>query len=646
MRPRFSGRVSVSMASILGPLKQAIGSASQFLSPRKRTREAAVNCSDAEDWDRSNHAGERGPKRVAVEGQEQVESGKPVKDGQNKIDGSQAPKSFVQHGHFRADERVSTFSNYVRSVDGPLSVQKPAKQFANVLDQYAYLKTVQKYEDVVSTFGRAVKAGSAEKVRRPGNLNGDSTPRRRGDGLKDATTRRLSYGTPAISRTFTAGQGVGVNASSNERTASQRFREQKVLEEENRELQRRIENIERVIVPLHSSMTSSRRMLMGDLLGDGVNDEVVQRKLDRLQDPIPSLSEYRRRQALRQARIMASERTLALLQAEIGSRVTLPFQSEPGKLDTSSQLEVTSNKEQDVEEIDIIDLDEEDDLLTDDLHDEDKDDLEEEGLAEDSVEEPDDEDLVAGVSVVDEADPKSDLTEDAKRRVRRALSGSLPRQDVLVDLNNLTLTGEDMLRLRPNQWLNDEIINCYTTLLQERNARALEDENCPWPNSHFMSTFFYTRLVSTKDGEADYDYRSVRRWTRKVDIFSKDVLVIPINHENFHWACAVIDLRRRQLSYFDSLGGKNTTVLGHLLQWLRDESMDKKKVALDVEGEGWEQVFPGSSVPQQTNGDDCGIFACKFADYYAQGKAFDFGTEDMGYFRMRIVAELLAKRAC
>jgi len=188
-----------------------------------------------------------------------------------------------------------------------------------------------------------------------------------------------------------------------------------VLEEENRELQRRIENIERVIVPLHSSMTSSRRMLMGDLLGDGVNDEVVQRKLDRLQDPIPSLSEYRRRQALRQARIMASERTLALLQAEIGSRVTLPFQSEPGKLDTSSQLEVTSNKEQDVEEIDIIDLDEEDDLLTDDLHDEDKDDLEEEGLAEDSVEEPDDEDLVAGVSVVDEADPKSDLTEDAKR---------------------------------------------------------------------------------------------------------------------------------------------------------------------------------------------------------------------------------------
>mmetsp|Transcript_19869 Transcript_19869/g.79255 ORF Transcript_19869/g.79255 Transcript_19869/m.79255 type:complete len:220 (+) Transcript_19869:567-1226(+) len=211
MRPRFSGRVSVSMASILGPLKQAIGSASQFLSPRKRTREAAVNCSDAEDWDRSNHAGERGPKRVAVEGQEQVESGKPVKDGQNKIDGSQAPKSFVQHGHFRADERVSTFSNYVRSVDGPLSVQKPAKQFANVLDQYAYLKTVQKYEDVVSTFGRAVKAGSAEKVRRPGNLNGDSTPRRRGDGLKDATTRRLSYGTPAISRTFTAGQGVGVS---------------------------------------------------------------------------------------------------------------------------------------------------------------------------------------------------------------------------------------------------------------------------------------------------------------------------------------------------------------------------------------------------------------------------------------------------
>ncbi|KAJ8906249.1 hypothetical protein NDN08_002742 [Rhodosorus marinus] len=633
------------MASLLGPLKQALDSASQFLSPRKRTREAAVNCSDAEDWYRSNHAGERGPKRVAVEGQVPIESGKPVKDPQDKIGGSQARKSFVQKSHFRADERVSTFSNYVRSVDGPLSVQKPATQFTNVLDQYAYLKTVQKYEDVVSTFGRAVKAGSAEKVRRSEKLNRESTARRPGDGLKDATTRRLSYSTPAISRTFAAGQGVSVDAALVEGTAAQRFAEQKVLEEENRELQRRIETIERVILPLHSSMTSSRRMVMGDLLGDGVNDEVVQRKLDRLQDPIPSLNEYKRRQALRQAQIMASERTLALLQAEIGSRVTLPFQSELGKLDTGSQLQATSNKEE-AEEIDIIDLDEEDELLADDLHDEEEDDLEEEDFADDLEEELDDEDLLRGVSVVEEADPRSDLTEDAKRRVRRALSGSLPRQDVLVDLNNLTLTGEDMLRLRPNQWLNDEIINCYTTLLQERNARAVEDENCAWPNSHFMSTFFYTRLVSTKDGEALYDYMSVRRWTRKVDIFSKDVLVIPINHENFHWACAVIDLRKKQLAYFDSLGGKNTTVLGNLLQWLRDESIDKKKVALDVEGEGWEQVFPGSSVPQQTNGDDCGVFACKFADYYTQDKAFDFGTEDMGYFRMRIVAELLAKRAC
>jgi len=576
-----------------------------------------------------------------------LSSGKLVKDAQEKIDGGQGRKCSFPKSHFRADERVSTFSNYVRTVDGPLSAHKPATQFANVLDQYAYVKTVQNYEQIVGTFGRGFKVHSAEKARLSEELNWDSTARRPGDGWKDATTRRLSYGTPSVFRTFGAGQGEGVaDGALVEGTAPQRFADQKVLEEENRELQRRIETIERIIVPLHSSMTSSRRMVMGDLLGDGVNDEVVQRKLDRVLDPIPSLNEYKRRQALRQAQIMASERTLALLQAEIGSRVTLPFQSETGKPDTSSQLQVPSNNEEDVEEIDVIDLDEEDDLLVDDQHADEEDDLEEEEFAGDLEEEFDDEDLLLGVSVVEESDPRSDLTEDAKRRVRKALSGSLPRQDVLVRLNNLTLTGEDMLRLRPNQWLNDEIINCYTTLLQERNARVLEDENCTWPNSHFMSTFFYTRLVSTKDGEAQYDYRSVRRWTRKVDIFSKDVLIIPINHENFHWACAVIDMRKKQLIYFDSLGGKNTTVLGHLQQWLRDESLDKKKVALDVEGKGWEQVFPGSAVPQQTNGDDCGIFACKFADYYTQDRAFDFGTEDMGYFRMRIVAELLAKRAC
>mmetsp|Transcript_643 Transcript_643/g.994 ORF Transcript_643/g.994 Transcript_643/m.994 type:complete len:99 (-) Transcript_643:897-1193(-) len=61
------------MTSLFGPLKQAIDSASQFLSPRKRTREHVVNCSDDDDWNRSNYAGERGTKRVAVEGQVPIE---------------------------------------------------------------------------------------------------------------------------------------------------------------------------------------------------------------------------------------------------------------------------------------------------------------------------------------------------------------------------------------------------------------------------------------------------------------------------------------------------------------------------------------------------------------------------------------------
>ena len=48
-------------------------------------------------------------------------------------------------------------------------------------------------------------------------------------------------------------------------------------------------------------------------------------------------------------------------------------------------------------------------------------------------------------------------------------------------------------------------------------------------------------------------------------------------------------------------------------------------------------------IPQQQNGYDCGIFACKFANFISQDLDFTFDQRHMSYFRKRLSVEILRK---
>lgn len=62
-------------------------------------------------------------------------------------------------------------------------------------------------------------------------------------------------------------------------------------------------------------------------------------------------------------------------------------------------------------------------------------------------------------------------------------------------------------------------------LLVERSA----DPKLPSVNT--LNTFFYPKLCSS-------GYSAVRRWTKKMDIFSKDILLVPV-HLGVHWCLSV-----------------------------------------------------------------------------------------------------------
>lgn len=51
------------------------------------------------------------------------------------------------------------------------------------------------------------------------------------------------------------------------------------------------------------------------------------------------------------------------------------------------------------------------------------------------------------------------------------------------------------------------------------------------------------------------------------DLFSKDVILIPINHNNIHWTAAAINFRRKRIESYDSMSVYTQDVFKVLPSW-------------------------------------------------------------------------------
>ncbi|RWA11156.1 hypothetical protein EKO27_g3948 [Xylaria grammica] len=101
--------------------------------------------------------------------------------------------------------------------------------------------------------------------------------------------------------------------------------------------------------------------------------------------------------------------------------------------------------------------------------------------------------------------------------------------------NRATVDKDDIQRLDEGQFLNDNIIIFYLRYLQKN----LEDSNQDLATRiYFQNTFFYDKLKPTRAGQG-INFDSVKTWTSKVDLFSKDYIIVPIN-EYSHWYVAII----------------------------------------------------------------------------------------------------------
>ncbi|XP_036025533.1 sentrin-specific protease 2-like [Onychomys torridus] len=221
-----------------------------------------------------------------------------------------------------------------------------------------------------------------------------------------------------------------------------------------------------------------------------------------------------------------------------------------------------------------------------------------------------------------------DVTADMEEEIRSAL-GPGPEDEILSCAFKLRITRGDMRTLKETQWINDEVINFYMNLLMERN------QNEGYPSVHAFNTFFYPKF---KCG----GYRSVKRWTQAVNLFAKELILVPI-HLDVHWSLVVVDLRKKHIAYLDSMGQKRPDVLKMIFQYLQEESKARRNV--DLNPLEWRQYsMPAEEIPQQRNGSDCGMFTCKYADYISRGQPLTFSQQHMPLFRKKMVWEILHKR--
>ncbi|PLW06559.1 hypothetical protein PCASD_24726 [Puccinia coronata f. sp. avenae] len=241
----------------------------------------------------------------------------------------------------------------------------------------------------------------------------------------------------------------------------------------------------------------------------------------------------------------------------------------------------------------------------------------------------------------------------------------------IADLPGAYCEAHDIRKLKPRQWVNDEIVTFYGVMINNRSVQFEKNPDAFPADERFLKAHCFSSFFMAKYDKEGYN--GVRRWSKKTDLLQKDVVIFPLNIVNTHWTCAAINLRAKRFEYFDSMGNRNQSVLANLRDYIVHEALAKKNITLDVSD--WLDFFY-EDIPQQNNSFDCGVFVCQFMDCLsrdwrtssgdgpdAPGNQlavknktpgnkhtpadrdtwFDFGQENMEYIRSKMVYEIATK---
>uniref|UniRef100_A0A671ULW5 Ubiquitin-like protease family profile domain-containing protein n=1 Tax=Sparus aurata TaxID=8175 RepID=A0A671ULW5_SPAAU len=168
-----------------------------------------------------------------------------------------------------------------------------------------------------------------------------------------------------------------------------------------------------------------------------------------------------------------------------------------------------------------------------------------------------------------------------------------------------TLTLDDLSTLADQNWLNDQVMNMYGELIMDSAHHKV----------HFLNSFFHRQLMTK-------GYDGVKRWTKQVDLFSKNLLLVPI-HLEVHWCLVTADSVKKKICIYDSQG-----------------NAIQKVARVTADFMSFFVTLIHVLIPQQTNENDCGVFVLEYSRCLALGKPLHFSQKDIPKIRKRIYKEL------
>ena len=198
--------------------------------------------------------------------------------------------------------------------------------------------------------------------------------------------------------------------------------------------------------------------------------------------------------------------------------------------------------------------------------------------------------------------------------------------------NSVTITSNDYLCLQAEQFLNDVIIDFYLKYLQVGKW----PQNPMLQKTYIFSIYFYSRLATKTSMSANIPkcevmHNNVKKWTKNVNIFEKDFIVIPIN-ECEHWFVVIVcfvnsssgdSTKKPIMIVMDSLeDGLKSTVCSNIRSYLTSEWQVKMKTKKEFTKESLPVFCP--CIPQQPNLTDCGLYLLQYVESFYQKPFTDY----------------------
>ncbi|KAK6245762.1 Ulp1 protease family [Theobroma cacao] len=199
------------------------------------------------------------------------------------------------------------------------------------------------------------------------------------------------------------------------------------------------------------------------------------------------------------------------------------------------------------------------------------------------------------------------------------------------DIDAVSISKRDVDLLQPETFINDTIIDFYIKYL--KNQIQPEERQ----RFHFFNSFFFRKLADLdKDPSSISDGRAaflrVHKWTRKLDMFGKDYIFIPVNF-NLHWSLIVIchpgevagfedeDLNKSSkvpcILHMDSIKGSHAGLKNLVQSYLWEEWKERhKETSEDLSSKFLNLRFVSLELPQQENSFDCGLFLLHYLELF------------------------------